>query len=182
MARPMPLDHLKSRKKPVTKRVPIVLDSDIADAYEEAKAAYEEAKRLDSVRSTDDTRSALVVAEEKLEEARALAEENTAEFVLRSIGRKPFELLVDEHPPTEKQKAEAKKAGSEINWNADTFPPALVAACLVEPQMSADDVLEMWDSPDWNQAELLSLFFGAMDANQNRRMIDLGKGSGQTPV
>src|SRR5688572_29139695 len=117
MTRPQPMDHLPSQKqkKPVTKRVPIALDSDVADAYEEAKVAYDEAKRSDDYKSTDASRAALAEATEALEAARAELEENTEIFVFRSIGRKPFEDLVDEHQPTQEQVAEAKKTNTELN-------------------------------------------------------------------
>lgn len=177
----MPMDHLKSRKKPVTVRVPIVLDSEIADEYDAAKSEYDAAKLSFEARATDESRERFITAEEALDEVKPRADENTAVFVFRSLGRKPFEDLVELHPPTKDQREKAKKQrDGEINWNPDTFPQALVAAASQEPEMSEADAKEIWDSEAWNSAELLALFYGALDANQSRRISDLGKGSGQT--
>jgi hypothetical protein len=117
-------------------------------------------------------------AHDALEERR---DECAIEFVFRSIGRPAFEELVGEHPATKAQKEEAKREGNEdLTWNPETFPQALVKAALVSPEMSEEDVEEMWDSPDWNQAELISLFYAALEVNQSRRIIEVGKGSGTT--
>ena len=54
-----------------------------------------------------------------------------------------------------------------------------MAASIVEPEdMTAEDIYDIWDSEDWNQAELASLFLAAIQANAERKVLDLGKGFG----
>lgn len=65
-------------------------------------------------------------------------------FVLRGVGRRAFTDLVGDHPPAADQLEKATELGIQLQWNTDTFPPALVAASVVVP----DD----WDLEDWAEA------------------------------
>lgn len=176
--RPMTYDHLRGKKKPNFKTVRLPLDSEIADAFEDAKAEEERLKtRLEYKPDDRNLLKEHDAAVAKLEEAKALMLENSVLFKFRSIGRKRFDDLIFEHPPTEAQIKKAKENGSgEANWNEDTFPIALIHACLVDPKMEEHEVKDLWDSEDWSGSEVLALFWAALEVNSNRRAIDLGKG------
>lgn len=176
MARPATLDHLRSAKKPVTKTVVIALDSELAERLEEARTKLEVAgirmrKRPDDLELVE----AHERAEDEYQSARAAADEESVSFKFRSIGRAAFEELMLRHLPTRDQKEQARKAGAQATYNADTFPPALIAATCVEPELQVHEAEELWKDPSWNQAELLELFLAALDVNQQRRVVDLGK-------
>ena len=50
-----------------------------------------------------------------------------------------------------------------LGLNSKTFPPALFAASVQDPKLSADEWQEIWTSPDWSAGELghlLDLVFG----------------------
>lgn len=83
----------------------------------------------------------------------------------QAIGAKEYDKLVSKHPPTAEQRIEGAV------FNIDTFAPALIAACCVEPEMTADDAQEIWDSPDWSRGDLMVLFRNAVDLNN--RGIDI---------
>ena len=51
-------------------------------------------------------------------------------FRMRAIGRNSYRRLVAEHPSSDEDRL----------WDVDTFPPALVAACAVEPVIRQQDV------------------------------------------
>ena len=109
-----------------------------------------------------------------------LSDEDNATFdiVLQSIGRKRYEALMQEHKPTRQQNAEAQKeTGEDAPYNVDTFPIALIAACSVEPVMTDEQVQQIWD--EWNSAEVMDLFFAALEVTTARRQ-GLGKESGET--
>lgn len=98
-------------------------------------------------------------------------------FTFRSIGRGPFNRLQDEHPPTSSQQtralAEARALGlpdrlARLRWDADTFPPALVAAAAMDPVISSDEAAAMFDDDGWNEAELTALFAAAVAAQTER--------------
>lgn len=194
MATKQPQDYLRGKKQPVSVRVDIILESEAADRYNAAVQRVEEADSTRSLRPQDaEARSAFIEAQEEHTKAADLLEAATMTFVFKSLGRKAYEELQDAHLPTDEQKKDAKKKGMEsLGWNPDTFPQALVAECgyivigkdadgkdeLLK--LTSESVTEIWDDPDWNQAELMDLFMGALGANQSRRVSQLGKDFGRT--
>lgn len=184
MGKPLTFDHLMSRKKPVTKTVTIAMDPDLADEYEAAKRARDIAAVRAGGSDDKERQVALWEAEEELAavERRLHDEDAVAVFTFRSIGRAAYDAIVDAHPPTPAQRAKAKREGlGELAANLETFPPALVSACLVDPIISHDDMAKLWVNDNWNQAELGALLEGAASANGTRRTLDLGKDSRGTP-
>jgi hypothetical protein len=163
--RPATRDHLTSRKKPMTKFVEILLDPDALDIYERAQERLGEA--------TADTRAAI---QRDVDDARAAVIEATVTMKFQSLGRKRYEALIAEHPATEKQNEQAlKETNTEAGYNLDTFPPALIQASCIEPELSLEDVQAIYDS--WNSAELMTLFFAALEVNTQRRTADFLSGS-----
>jgi hypothetical protein len=63
-----------------------------------------------------------------------------------------------------------------LEWNSDTFPPALIAEAIVEPDLTLEQVQEIYDDPDWSAAELGALLTTAQNAQFHASVIDLGKG------
>lgn len=177
MPKPATLDHLRSAKKPVVKTVVIPLDSELVDRYEKARSELEVLRiRVDANRERDgDLIDKLDAAQDRYDALRAEMEENSVEFKFHSIGRPAYEALLLQHPPTKEQKEAARKVGERAAYNADTFPPALLAASSFEPKMELHEAEEIWKSSDWNQGELMALFMAAVDCNQARRVVELGK-------
>jgi hypothetical protein len=176
-------DDLVSRKKPVTKTVTIVLDPVLADEYEDAKRERDVASARAGARPADsDVQARLWEAEETLARLEARLEEERAlvRFTFRAIGRAAYDALASLHPPTPAQRAHGKATGQETVVNEETFPPALVAASLVEPKLSPAEAQALWADDAWNSAELLALFAAAAGVNGTRRTVELGKGSRRT--
>lgn len=174
--------ELKKRKKPSVKRVPVVFDSEIAEEFNELNLEVTNAKEdMEMNPRNKELRTKYFDLKEKLDALLPKVEEQTVEFVFRSIGRARFDEVMESCPPTDKQLNDAKKKGEDVPlWNGDTFPPALVAACIVEPELTEDEVFEIWEDEDWNHAEVLSLFMAALEVNQSRNIANLGKGFGTT--
>lgn len=177
------LASVRKNKKPTLKKVPISLDGEKAAEFNAAQRAFDAADAA----VEDDPRNKVKLA--RLEEARLALEElrpevedGLVEFVFRSIGRQGYEDIVSACPPTKEQRAAAAKKQEDVNWNETTFPPSLIAAALISPEATEEEVFELWDDPDWNQAELIALFVAALQANQETTVADLGKGSGLTLV
>lgn len=183
--RPPTLDHLLSRKKPVTRTVWVCLDPELAERHEELRKARDVAALRAGARADDsDAQARLWEAEAALERAQAELDEGDVmvSFTFRSIGRAAYDALVNAHPPTPAQRAQAKSLGQDTNINLETFPPALVAACLVEPKLSVDEAQALWRDDNWNQAELTKLFNGAFAVNSTSPSGDLGKDSRRTQL
>ena len=171
---------IKKRKKPSVKRVPIAMDSEEADEFNRLRVRVEDAKQQAQLRSRD--KEAQVEYESlkaELEEFEEKIEDDIVVFTFRSIGRNKFDEVLEACPPTDAQVRKAKKEGDDVpNWNEDTFPPALMSEAIVEPELSEEDIFEIWESPDWSHAEVASLFLAALEVNQSRSVVELGKESG----
>lgn len=75
-----------------------------------------------------------------------------AEFVFNALSAAELDKLQAKFPPSAEQKLKG------MAWNADTFPPALVAACLSEPEVSYEEMVEIFSSGEWSTGELSTLF------------------------
>ena len=174
-----PMDHLRSTKKARTKTVWIAGDTEAVDDLESARETLRKAKLRHDVNPTPETLAELSPATEDEASAARYVKETSIKFVFRSIGRRKFEQLFMDHPPTDAQREAAKAKGDELNFNEDTFPAALVHACLVEPHLEPEEVKEIIEGGtdgEWNSAEVGILFTSAMEVNQTRKLVDLGNG------
>lgn len=176
------VEQILARKKPRRVRVPVVLDGDAAEALADAERAVAEAER-----SGDE--AALSDARERLGEASAAAEAATTVFVLRSIGRRRFEELLAEHPPTSRQRADfAERSASlglntgRLSYDPDSFPPVLIAACCEDPEMTVEEARALWDSEQFNEAELALLAAAAFTVNTSAVVAPTGRQAGRVPA
>ena len=78
-------------------------------------------------------------------------------LTFRALAGSRYDELVSKHPP----RPEDKKQG--FFYNPDSFGPALIAATCIEPEMSEEDVLEIWESDDWNRGERMVLLMAAIE-------------------
>jgi hypothetical protein len=189
----VPLDRLRGKKQPVVRFADIFVDVGVAEAINRAKLELETAEGI--ARNKPGDLSAQVRRDEARAELerlldQAVENEQVVRFTFRAIGRKKFEKLKDQHPPTADQQKRAREEGlaaglepehTRLQWDADKFPPALVAAASLEPKITHDEAWELFHvSEDWNEAEMASLFLAALAAQQARDSADLGKGSPKT--
>lgn len=194
----------KSRqKKPLQQRVTIYLDDEPLEALGDARTALAQAER--SAQDTYERKLALVKAtappavellkheeqlraqmEASLTEARAAVEvaedavrEASQEYVFRSPGRRRFEDLVAAHEPTDDDhdriRTATGRAEALARWHDETFIPALIAMCAVDPEVSLDEARVIYD--EWTDSEIDRLFSAALLVCEGARHVDLGKGS-----
>lgn len=108
-------------------------------------------------------------------------------LTFRAISRKAWNDLLTECVPTDEQRAEYRQLQldrgtplgriQDIAWNKDTFPPALTAACSVDPIITDAQAAELWDPENeaWTDAELEEVFAALLVLNQHAKHIHLGK-------
>jgi hypothetical protein len=84
---------------------------------------------------------------------------NEVTLKYQAIGMRAYDQLVAKHPPKPEQRAEGS------SFNIDTFAPALIAACSVEPEITAAEAREIWDSEDWSRGDVMVLFRNAVELN-----------------
>jgi|SRR5215831_1189634 len=77
----------------------------------------------------------------------------------RAIGMRAYDRLVAKHPPKPDQRADG------ASFDMDTFAPALIAACSVDPEISPEQAKEIWDSDDWSRGDVMVLFRNAVELN-----------------
>ena len=155
-AKKQTIADIKKKKKAVTKTVPIQIDGEVANNIAALRSLHSAARDAD--RLVNENPKAPKI-QKQIDDLVTASLETLVVFTFKSIGRFNYDLLVSEHPPTK----EEKKDGAD--FNAETFPPALIAAACTDPVISPDEAVEMFDDPDWNNAELRALFFGALEVN-----------------
>lgn len=178
--RPLAYDRLP-KKQARRGRVPILFSEDAADRLAAAETALVVASP-----------EGLSVAQAELDAARAEVEKSTVVYRFQAIGQPAYEQLVADHPPTDEQMAKyradvevqaAKPIGErepvEAPFaNVETFAPALIAASLIDPEMTLEQVTTEFAGESWNIAEVQSLYNEALLVNTTMRRVSAGKGSG----
>ena len=84
---------------------------------------------------------------------------NEVTLKYQAIGMRAYDKLVAKHPPKPDQRAEGN------SFDIDTFAPALIAACSVEPEISPAEAKNIWDSEDWSRGDVMVLFRNAVELN-----------------
>jgi hypothetical protein len=84
---------------------------------------------------------------------------NEVTLKYRAIGMRAYDKLVAKHPPKPEQRAEGS------SFDIDTFAPALIAACSVDPEITSDAAKEIWESDDWSRGDVMVLFRNAVELN-----------------
>lgn len=160
--RPITLDRL-SKKQPIQRSVLIPATDEDAELLTQAQRDLERAQLLDID---------LDKAKLAMKEAQSKVREDGLEFIFRGLGRKRFEELQRQYPPTAEQVAEH---GESLSWDPDKFLPALLAATVTNSDLTAEqwdkDVL---DSDDWGSSEVGLLLQTALAVNRENRVASLG--------
>lgn len=189
MPKPLTYDHLKSSKKPLELRIPSYLDDEPIERLEKLREDLERAKTREMAlrpKKGDEEASPghneagadLERLEYEVRAAEEAVRASTAWFVFRKPtpqGRKRYEKLVDAHPPTEEQIAEATAEGREKPpYNSETFAPALISFACAEPVLTIEEATELLE--DWSFTECAELFSAALAVCTGRRSVNLGNG------
>lgn len=168
--------ELRARKKPRTVDVEIVLDDEWGKACAETQATVERLERESASTLGPNGRAvqeSLVEVSETLEKLLAEKDDMVAVFRFKAIPNDRYEALIAAHPPSKPQRTEAAAKGlGPVQWDTAGFQPALVHACLVEPELSAEDVWQLFHGDDaWSTGELGALFGAAMSATLDRHRL-----------
>jgi hypothetical protein len=122
-------------------------------------------------------------------DAEAAVLEASRVFVLRSPrierdgkvlkGHRAFEELIAEHPPQDSDHDDSRRMTGRpealARWHTDSFTPALLAACCVDPVLTVDEATTVYE--DWTDGELGELVAAAFAVSQGARQVDVGKAS-----
>jgi len=106
-------------------------------------------------------------ARERVKRAKDEAAKSTRVIELRAIDAMAFDKLVEKHPPNDDQRRR------NLAWNQETFVPALIAVCSVEPSLSEEQVCQLRER--WNRGEMQQLWETCLNLCTRHRVADLGK-------
>ena len=165
------LNRLRGRK-PAEETVALATDDTLVQAWKDAKTATFTGR-------TSKDAATRTAAEDQLAAARAeLESRGLVLWQLRNKGRKEYDRVQRECPPTDEQRAENKARGQgEPLWSQDTFPTALIELCTVGELegVTAADIREMTDDGRMSEGEVGHLFAKAIGLYTGTRIPDLGK-------
>jgi hypothetical protein len=153
---------LKSKGfRTVTHVVPTDDDAVIAYATAEEKLARGRTRGLPA--------KAIAELEQSAEDAEAKVRESAIIVKMRAVPQHEFAKIKAAHPPKDSDHEELREAQdnpkAKARWHSKTFEPALVAACLVEPEtLSVEEATQYM--ADWNESEWYGLFSAALRANE----------------
>jgi len=191
-----PQDHLPKTAR--TLSCVIVLNSTVADTYDEALSAYTAReqelafsfpRRAAAVRaslpvtaSTEESAAALEALVEFDREALAdlgaardaaskALEAVRQRWTFRSLGRKAWKAMVGAHPTTDATNELWQQEGGTgpAPYDFDALAPDLIAASAVTPKVTPELVAVMFDGDDWNDAEIQTLYQTAVLAQTSAR-------------
>lgn len=144
-------DRLMQGKKPVEREITIYLTDDGLEEYQQVK---QEVARMKMLRNSwreeirEDRENELEALQEKLDEMEEAMEADAVKMLFRSIGRQAFQDLMDEHPPTEEDHAEAVAVSGDdkakAQFHHESFAPLLVQMSLVTPELSLEQVRSLF--------------------------------------
>lgn len=134
------IEALLAKAKPREATARILLDQTLLNEYSELAA------ELDATVTQGALERPPHVAElaERVSQLESRIEAEKDPFLFRGIGNTKWMALLGQHPPTPQQLAAMTPEERRIvDHNPETFPLAAVAASLVDPELSLDDVKQL---------------------------------------
>ena len=180
--KPATLDHLRSKKKPVERSVRLVTDLGLKDEHNGLVTNMEKAKLRSDAKPTDESlRAELEDLRTQVEKSEKQLLEESIKFRFRSLGYKRYDQLMTDHLMTDERIRELVDAGkiseedsAQLTWDPETFPVALIVACMIEPEASEEELAEWLADGSFNTTEIQELFAAAMTCNVAASRVELG--------
>jgi hypothetical protein len=130
------ITELLSKITKARRVVPVCIRGDLATRAEELRSAWHAQVEYD--REHNEPPGAPLIFDELLAVEQE-AEAATVEFVIQPISATAWRRLIAEHPPPPGDL-------EGWRWDLETFPPAALAACTVDPAMTEKQASELADT------------------------------------
>lgn len=200
------LDRVRQSKRAAFERLPICMDSEHAIRLQKLDNEVNRLRaqaNFPGSRPNDELSNRVSDLEDELESARADALEHSEWFEVRALQPDAYQRLLDQHAPSKDQIKEARRVHGPkamLEYNIETFPSALIAACTwiltktgqdedgpifdsgeqLTPEFVAEmksgpldpDTGEPTGVPQWNNGEIVALFNTAYNINQSTGNIN----------
>lgn len=156
----VPWAVLKKARRNTVKSVRVTLRGDLLDEVERLEA------QMGVEREKDEWENRQPVVPQLARQIRELedeARESEVEFIFEGMGRGEFAKLQAAHPVTDELTAEY---GPGLEWNPDTFPPALMAASCISPPDLTGDLAEWTEiHQTWSNGQIARVWMACLAAN-----------------
>lgn len=145
------------------KTVPVCLAGKLQAEFELAERELAEAEQTpgDSLAGNGAAQIA-----QRIEELRGQMKAKTADFRLRALDRKKWHKLKADHPPRKDDEGGVHPEDKWTGVNTETFFPAAVRACLIDPELDEHD----WEVLDakltFNQFDNLAAAVWVLNATE----------------
>lgn len=153
------IDEIMAVRKPRTDSVWVPLDADLLARIEQLEREVKIAERLDE---REHRRPEAPGLRAQLDELEAEAEEAAVEFVFQEMPRKAYRTLKASYPDP----------AGKMQFDPETFPPALLAVCCTKPAMTAEQALAVWD--EWGPSITDLLGGAAILVNEGPTRVPFG--------
>lgn len=163
-------DRLRTRQLP---QATVGIRIDWSQESYSLHLALEQAKaRLDIARERGESAIALTT---EVDQLRAQVDAQYEYVTIKALPAAEMEAIVSANPPTDEQ----KRQQPTLNWNPETFLPAILAATVEGPE-TTEDWTEMIRSGELVMGEVNTLVMTALELNDRSPSVSLGKGSTTT--
>lgn len=125
----MSLDAIRAKAKPSQTSITLFLDGEIDTELRRLVADLQALEATDSL-GGDPERTRI---EDAIEACGERGEASKQVFVLRTVDANRWDIIQREHPARDERE----------QVNLETFPPAILAECLVGPKLTAGEVREL---------------------------------------
>lgn len=161
----MDIKEILAAKRKRTRTVYVLLDDALAAERDRLIVEASIAERQDEWMSRRPEAPAM---KERLRELDDLIAKAQVPFVFQAVPRTRWLELVDDYTDPD-----------DDELMVEGFGPVMIAESSLDPAMTVDDVLAMWD--DWSAAETEALYIAAWKVNRETRNIPFtGAGTGTT--
>lgn len=150
------IDDIIAKRKPRTKTVWIALDADLLARMEELERQIRIEERVDERENRPPVAPRLKA---ELDALHSRENESAQPFTFQQLPRREYRTLLDAHPSDNPQKA----------WDDDTFAPALIAACAIDPVIPLEAAQTLCD--EWGWAEFNTLFLACLNVNAEESQV-----------
>lgn len=153
--------QLKKQHTNARKSVRLTLRGDLMDEIATLEEEMHRQEREDEKYNREDLAPKIARQIQDLVEAARAAE---VLFTFQGLGSGEFAKLQAAHPATDENR---KALGTdELEWNPDTFPPALMAASCIAPADLHDNTAEWTEiHRSWSNGQVMRLWTTCMAAN-----------------
>jgi hypothetical protein len=163
--------QMRAQHRNARQSVRIPMRADLVDEM----TVLEEQMRREDERDTWENRTPVAPQlARQIQELEAQVRDSEVLFVFEALGRGPLAELNIAHPAT----AEIKKKleNDDLPWHPETFPPALMAACCVEPAELRGNVAAFEEiHRDWASGQVMAIWGACMSANGITAGVDSPK-------